>query len=86
MQITSPGGVSNGSNISANGADASERLSSTIVFNSPNNFSTRPDEAVNLDFGVDIVRNIRFQNRESTDCSYRKDPFRGGSSTLMSYN
>ena len=40
MQITSPGGVCNGSNIAANGADANEGFSSTIVFNSPNNFST----------------------------------------------
>ena len=65
MQITSGGGVSSGSNTSANGAETSERLSSTIVFNSPNNFSTRPEEAVNLAFGVYIVGIIRFQNKRA---------------------
>ena len=58
--VASPGGVSNGSNTSSSGGDASERLSSTIVFNSPNNCSTRPEEAANLGFGVYIVCSIRF--------------------------
>ena len=63
MQMTSPGGVSNGSNTSSSEADASERLRSTIVFNSQNNFGTRPEEAVNLAFDEDIMRSIRFHKK-----------------------
>ena len=63
MQITSPGGWSNGSNISANGADASERVRSTSICNSPNNFGTLREEAVNLAFGVAIIREIRFYKK-----------------------
>ena len=63
MQITSGGGVSSGSKTSSSGGDASERFGSTIVFNSQNSFSTGPEEAVNLTFGVDIVRSIRFHKK-----------------------
>ena len=63
MQMTFPVGVSNGSNISANGAEANEGLSFTIVFSSPNNFSTRLEEVVNLEFGEDIMRRIPFHKK-----------------------